>query len=184
MLATERESLRREIADLAEQYEHKRDGMMPMLEAIQEKYRYISDFAMQEIARQLGVFPTEVYGVVSFYSFLSTEPKGRFVIRLCRTLSCDFAGKREVARQLENELGIRFGETTRDRMFTLEYCNCLGMCDNGPAMLVNEDVYTQVHPELVAEVIERYRRTFGPTTQAMPHGQYCPTQPAKGGKNG
>ncbi|MEO0085440.1 MAG: NADH-quinone oxidoreductase subunit NuoE [candidate division WOR-3 bacterium] len=162
MLATERESLRREIAELAEKYEHKRDGMMPILEAIQEKYRYVSDFAMQEIARQLGVFPAEVYGVVSFYSWLSTEPKGRFVIRLCRNLSCEFAGKQAVARQLENELGIRFGETTKDRMFTLEYCNCLGMCDHGPALLVNEDVYTKVSPELVSEILERYRRTFGP----------------------
>lgn len=162
MLATERESLRREIAELAERYEHKRDGMMPILEAIQEKYRYVSDFAMQEVARQLGVFPAEVYGVVSFYSYLSTEPKGRFVIRLCRNLSCEFAGKQAVARQLENELGIRFGETTSDRMFTLEYCNCLGMCDHGPALLVNNDVYTEVSPELVSEILEHYRRTFGP----------------------
>lgn len=169
MLATERESLRREIALLAERYEHKRDGMMPILEAVQEKYRHVSDFAIQEIARQLGVFPTEVYGVVSFYSFLSLEPKGRFVVRLCRTLSCDFVGKRQVARQLENELGIRFGETTRDGLFTLEYCNCLGMCDHGPAMLVNNDVYTEVSPELVAEVLEKYRRTFGPAGEAEVH---------------
>jgi len=165
MLATERQSLRQEIAELAEKYEHKRDGMMPMLETIQEKYRCVSDFAMQEVARQLGVFPTEVYGVVSFYSFLSTETKGKFVIRLCRTLSCDFAGKREVAQQLENELGIKFGETTKDRLFSLEYCNCLGMCDNGPALLVNNDVYTRVHPELVSDILEKYRRMFGPASR-------------------
>jgi [NiFe] hydrogenase diaphorase moiety large subunit len=164
MLATERESLRHEIAELAEKFEHKRDGMMPMLETIQEKYRCVSDFAMQEVARQLGVFPTEVYGVVSFYSFLSTEPRGKFAIRLCRTLSCDFAGKREVAQQLENELGIRFGETTKDRLYSLEYCNCLGMCDNGPALLVNNDVYTRVHPELVSDILEKYRRMFGPAS--------------------
>jgi NADH:ubiquinone oxidoreductase subunit E len=164
MLATERESLRHEIAELAEKFEHKRDGMMPMLETIQEKYRCVSDFAMQEVARQLGVFPTEVYGVVSFYSFLSTEPKGKFVIRLCRTLSWDFTGKREVARQLENELGIKFGGTTKDRLFSLEYCNCLGMCDNGPALLVNNDVYTRVHPELVSDILEKYRRMFGPAS--------------------
>ena len=146
MLATERESLRHEIAEMAEKYEHKRDGMMPILEAIQEKYRC-------------------VYGVVSFYSFLSAEPRGRFAIRLCRTLSCDFAGKKEVARQLENELGIRFGQTTQDGLFSLEYCNCLGMCDHGPALLVNNDVYTKVHPELVSEIIEKYRRMFGPASQ-------------------
>ena len=165
MLATERESLRHEVAELAEKYEHKRDGMMPILEAIQEKYRCVSDFAMQEIAHQLGVFPTEVYGVASFYSFLSTEPRGKFAIRLCRTLSCDFAGKKEVARQLENELGIGFGRTTQDGLFSLEYCNCLGMCDHGPAFLVNNDVYTKVSPELVSDILEKYRRMFGPASQ-------------------
>lgn len=163
MLATERERLRTEIAELAEKYEHKRDGMLPILEAIQDRYRCVSDFAMQEVARQLGVFPSEVYGVVTFYAFLSTEPKGKFVIRLCRTLSCDLAGKARVAQQLESELGIRFGETTKDRMFTLEYCNCLGMCDQGPAVLVNSDVYAKVHPEMVSEMLEVYRRQFGPS---------------------
>ncbi len=172
MLATERESLRQEIQELAKKYEYKRDGMMPILEAIQEKYRHVSDFAMQEIARSLHVFPAEVYGVVTFYSYLSTEPKGRFVVRLCRTLSCDMAGKKEVARQLENELGISFGETTRDRLFTLEYCNCLGMCDQGPALLVNDDVYAKVHPEMVSEVVEKYRRTFGPAYQTKSGGHH------------
>ena len=161
MLATERESLRHEIAELAEKYEHKRDGMMPILEAIQEKYRCVSDFAMQEVARQLGVFPTEVYGVASFYSFLSTEPRGKFAIRLCRTLSCDFAGKKEVARQLENELGIVFGETTPDGRFSLDWASCLGMCDQGPALLVNDRVYTKVTPDQVHGIIAECRQVFG-----------------------
>ncbi len=171
MLATERETLRQEIARLAEKYEHKRDGMLPILVAIQERYRHVSDFAMQEIARQLRVFPSEVYGVVSFYSFLSTEPKGKFIVRLCQTLSCDFAGKRNVARQLENELGVPFGGTTPDRVFTLEYTNCLGMCDMGPALMVNSDIYTRVQPDMVSDIIEKYRRTFGPAS-VMKTGGY------------
>ncbi|MFO7649938.1 MAG: NADH-quinone oxidoreductase subunit NuoE [bacterium] len=164
MLATERERLRQEIAELAKKYEHKRDGMLPILEAVQDRYRYVSDFAMQEVARALGVFPSEVFGVVSFYAFLSTEPKGKFIVRLCQTLSCDFAGKRNVARQLENELGIKFGETTPDGVFTLEYANCLGMCDHGPALLVNNDVYAKVQPDMVSDIIDKYRRMFGPSS--------------------
>jgi [NiFe] hydrogenase diaphorase moiety large subunit len=179
MLATERELLRQEIAELAGKYEHKRDGMLPILEAIQDRYRYVSDFAMQEVARQLKVFPSEVYGVVSFYSFLSTEPKGKFIVRLCQTLSCDFAGKRNVARQLENELGIKFGGTTPDRVFTLEYANCLGMCDQGPALLVNNDVYTHVQPDMVSDIIDKYRRMFGPSS-TLPHGRKA----QGGGHNG
>ncbi len=172
MLATERERLRQEIAELADKYEHKRDGMLPILVAVQDRYRYVSDFAMQEVAHQLGVFPSEVYGVVSFYSFLSTEPKGRFIIRLCQTLSCDFAGKRNVARQLENELGIRFGETTPDGMFTLEYTNCIGMCDMGPALLVNSDIYTRIQPDMVSDIVDKYRRLTGPSSAMKAGGHH------------
>ena len=68
------------------------------------------------------------------------------MIRLCRTISCDMAGKEQVARQLENDLGVCFGETTPDGKFTLEWANCLGMCDQGPAILVNEQIYTQRDP--------------------------------------
>ena len=86
----------------------------------------------------------EVYSVVTFYAFLKAEKLGKFVIRLCRTISCDMQDKDKVARQLENELGIRFGQTTPDGKFTLEWANCLGMCDQGPALLVNDQVFTHV----------------------------------------
>jgi NADH:ubiquinone oxidoreductase subunit E len=71
------------------------------------------------------------------------------------------AGKDSVARQLENDLGVGFGETTADGRFTLEWANCLGMCDQGPALLVNEQVYTRVTPDMVHEIIETCRKTFG-----------------------
>jgi NADH:ubiquinone oxidoreductase subunit E len=99
--------------------------------------------------------------VVSFYSFLDSRKKGNFIIRLCQTISCDLAGKKDVARQLENDLGIAFGETTADGNFTLEHASCLGLCDQGPALLVNDKVYTQVTPEQVDEILEECRRTFG-----------------------
>jgi [NiFe] hydrogenase diaphorase moiety large subunit len=162
MLATEQAGLSHEIAALADKHGHQRASLLPILEAIQERHRQVSDFAMQEVARQLNIFPSEVYGTVTFYAFLSTGRKGRFAVRLCRTLSCDLAGKSRVARQLENELGIKFGETSPDGLFTLEYCNCLGVCDQGPALFVNDDVYARVRPEMVSEVLEKYRRMFGP----------------------
>jgi [NiFe] hydrogenase diaphorase moiety large subunit len=116
---------------------------------------------MQVIADQLALHPVEVYSVVSFYAFLDHRPKGKFVVRLCQTISCDMAGKCRVARQLESDLGIRFGETTADGKFTLEHANCLGMCDQGPALLVNDEVHTRVTPEKVHEILEGCRRTFG-----------------------
>ncbi|HPQ41632.1 MAG TPA: NADH-quinone oxidoreductase subunit NuoE [bacterium] len=161
MLVTENERLRQNIEEWADEFNNERSGLIPILQKVQKKYSRISGYAMQVIADVLDIHPVEVYSVVSFYSFLDDKPKGRFVIRLCQTISCDMAGKRRVARQLENELGIRFGETTADGKFTLEYTNCLGMCDRGPAMLVNDQVFTHVTPELAHEIVEKCRQTFG-----------------------
>ncbi|MEQ8188858.1 MAG: NADH-quinone oxidoreductase subunit NuoE [Candidatus Eremiobacterota bacterium] len=161
MLEAEKNQLKSEITRLAGTYNNHRSGLLPVLLHIQQKYRYISSYAMQEVADVFNIHPVEVYGVVSFYSFLSTEKKGKFVIHVCQTISCDMAGKNAIVRQLENELGIKFGETTPDGMFTLAYTNCLGVCDRGPAMLVNEDIYTKVKPEDVLDIIEIYRAKFG-----------------------
>ncbi|MDO8683528.1 MAG: NADH-quinone oxidoreductase subunit NuoE [Armatimonadota bacterium] len=161
MLATEQQSLGAEIVEMAEKYGRNRSALLPILQAVQEKHHHISDFAMQEVAKMLDVHPVEVYSVVTFYAFLNTKDIGRFVIRLCRTISCDMQNKDRVARQLQNELGIEFGETTQDGNFTLEWANCLGMCDQGPAMLVNDQVFTQVTAEKVHDILEGCRRSFG-----------------------
>jgi NADH:ubiquinone oxidoreductase subunit E len=161
MLVTENERLKDNILKWAEKNGHSRSELIPMLQMVQKRYSRISAYAMQVIADVLDIHPVEVYSVVSFYSFLDDRPKGRFIIRLCRTISCDMQGKDRVARQLENELGIEFGDTTPDGKFTLEWTNCLGMCDRGPAMLVNDQVFTHVTPESVHETIEACRQTFG-----------------------
>ncbi len=161
MLVTERERVREDIVRWVERYGGNRSALIPTLQELQRKYAEITDYAMQVVADVLDIHPAEVYGVVSFYSFLDHRPRGKFVIRLCRTISCDMQGKDRVARQLENDLGIRFGETTPDGKFTLEWANCIGMCDQGPALLVNEQVFTRVTPEKVHDILEGCRRTFG-----------------------
>lgn len=133
MLVTERDRLREELVELGEKYGRERSGLLPILQEIQRRHHYISPYCMQIVADLLGLHPVEVHSVVSFYSFLNERPQGQFVIRLCHTITCAMAGKDQVARQLENDLGIRFGETTPDNKFTLQWANCLGMCDQGPA---------------------------------------------------
>lgn len=162
MLITEREHLSEQLRELADRYDRHRTALIPMLQFVQRKQGYVNSYTMQVIADLLGIHPVEVHSVVSFYSFLSDKPTGKFVIRLCRTISCDLAGKDAIARQLQTELGIGFGQTTEDRMFTLEWANCIGMCDRGPALLVNDRVYTQVTPEKVHEIIAECRNLFGP----------------------
>lgn len=160
MLVSEYEQMRQKIRDWTAELGSDRSALIPVLQKIQKHYSCVSDYAMQVVADIMGIHPVEVYSVVTFYSFLNEHPKGRFVFRLCRTISCDMLGKDGIARQLENELGIGFGETSPDGRFTLEWTNCLGMCDLGPALMVNDRIYTQVTPARVHEIVEKCRQTF------------------------
>ena len=157
MLIYEKNSLEAEIAGLVETYGKEREALLPILEAIQKKYNYISDFAQQEVAKHLQIHPVEVYSVISFYAFLNHDPKGRNIVRLCQTISCTLSGKARVAEAIEKELGIKFGETTRDRRISLEYTSCLGMCDMGPSMLVNDTVYNKLDPQKAVKILSEVK---------------------------
>ena len=154
MLVTEKNALTAEIEKLIAVHGSGREALLPILQQVQIRHGHISDFGQQEIARLLDIHPVEVYGVITFYSFLSTEPKGRNIIRLCRTISCDLAGKDAIIRTLEREIGVRFGETTTDKKYTLEFANCMGMCDQGPAMLINDEVFTHLTPQRIADILK------------------------------
>src|SRR3989339_1597150 len=157
MLVLEKNAMTDEIERLVDKYGKNRSSLLPILQEIQKKHKHIPDYAQQEIARLLDIHPVEVYSVISFYSFLNTKPKGRNIVRLCQTITCDMAGKENVAKAIERELGIKFGETTKDNRITLEYVNCLGMCDQGPALLVNERVYPKVSPEKAIQILNEIK---------------------------
>ena len=162
MLVTDRQRLREDIAAWVARFGARRSSLIPVLQEIQAKYHQISEFAMQVVADHLDIHPVEVYSVVTFYAFLNEGYHGKFVIRLCRTVSCDMAGKDRVASQMESDLGITFGQTTRDGKFSLEWASCTGMCDQGPALLVNDQVFTSVTPEKVHDILQLCRKSFGP----------------------
>ncbi len=134
-----------------------RSALIPILQDLRALHHDISDIGMQVVADRLGVTPVAVHGVVTFYAFLGVGVTGRHVLRLCRTLSCEMAGMRRIADHLESELGVSFGETTPDGEFTLEWANCIGLCDRPPAMLVDTESRVQLTPELVDEVIAGLR---------------------------
>jgi NADH-quinone oxidoreductase E subunit len=157
MLIVEKNQMTEWIEKLVEKYGHDRSSLLPILQDIQREYKHIPDFAQQEVARLLDIHPVEVYSVISFYAFLNTAPKGRNIVRLCQTITCDLAGKENIAKAVERELGIKFGETTKDNRITLEYVNCLGMCDQGPALLVNERVYSKVTPEKAVQILNEIK---------------------------
>jgi NADH-quinone oxidoreductase E subunit len=157
MLILEKNSLTQEIENLIGIYGSNKNALLPILQAIQKKHKHISDFAQQEIARMLDIHPVEVYSVISFYSFLNSNPLGRNVVRLCQTITCDMTGKDAIANAIERELGIKFGETTKDKKFTLQYANCLGMCDQGPSMIINDKVYSRLTPEKAINILNEIK---------------------------
>ena len=136
---------------------HGEADLIAVLRRAQAEYGHLPEPVVREIARLTGIVESRVFSAITFYAFLAERRQGKFIVRLCRTISCDLQGKDRVARRLENELGIGFGETTGDGMFTLEWTNCLGMCDQGPALLVNDRVLTRVHAESVPGIIAECR---------------------------
>lgn len=157
MLVLEKNSLTEEIEQLVNLHGTSRSSLLPILQDIQRKYKHISDFAQQEVARFLDIHPVEVYSLVTFYSFLNTQAKGRNIIRLCKTISCEIQNKESVAKAIERELGIPFGETTKDKKVSLEYVSCLGLCDQGPALLVNEKVFPKMTAEKAVQILSELK---------------------------
>ncbi|MFA4964338.1 MAG: NAD(P)H-dependent oxidoreductase subunit E [Thermoleophilia bacterium] len=160
MLVTQQEQLRADVTALVDRLGPGRSSLVPILQKVKTQYHGIDTDAMQIVADLLDIHPVEVYSVATFYAFLNPTAQGEFVLRLCRTISCELAGKEAIARQLETELGIAFGVTSEDGRFTLEWANCMGMCDQGPALLVNDRVYTRVTPETVREIAAECRAAY------------------------
>lgn len=152
-LAKEQSALIKDIDALVEKHGSGREALIPVLQDVRERHHDISDVAMQVISDRLRVPPVEVQGVATFYSFLQVGPSGEHVIRVCRTLSCAFAGATSIAEKLEAELGISMGETTADGQVTLEWANCIGMCDQAPAVLADKTAVGNLTAARVGEIV-------------------------------
>ncbi len=146
------------VKNLADKYGRSRESLIPILQGVVQEERYISSEAMTEIARELDMSAAKVYGTATFYSFLDTQPRGKYVIRVCRTISCSMKGKNLIIQELEDMLKIKVGETTSNRKFSLLETNCLGWCHKGPAMLINDEAYTELTPDKVREIINEYMK--------------------------
>jgi len=130
-----------------------RDAVMQLLTDVNNELGYVPEEAMRAIAGAVGVSNAEIYSVVSFYSFLSTQPRGRHIVRLCNTISCAMKGADKVLAALRDELGINVGETTEDGRVTLETTSCIGLCDQSPAMLVDDVPHSRLTPEMACEIV-------------------------------
>lgn len=139
-------------------YGKTREALMPLLQAIVEEKNYLTRDDMAEIATRLNISAADVYGTASFYAFLDLEKRGKYVIRVCKSIIAEMKGKKEIIKTLENVLKIKIGETTADGMFTLLETNDIGWSDKEPSMLINQTPYTDLTPDKVIQIITEYRK--------------------------
>ncbi len=144
------------IKDLADRHGRSRENLLPILQGVVEQEKYLSEFSMVEIARELDLPASEVFGTATFYSFLEHKKMGQYIIRVCKTITCSMKGKNQILLAIQDMLKIGVGETTADGKFSLLETNCLGWCHKAPAMLVNDDVYTELTPEKIREILTDY----------------------------
>ena len=133
-----------------------RDQLLGIIKDEQEKSGYVSEGAMADIAQTLQLPIGDVYGVTTFYSFLSTKPLGRHVIRICKSVPCFLQDGAMMAAAIEKEIGIGPGETTADGRFSFELTNCIGACDQAPAMLIDDEVYGDLTPEKIGAILKSF----------------------------
>ncbi len=136
-------------------YPTKRAVLLPALHAVQHAYNWIPMQAMEEIASFLELSPAEVLDTATFYEEYWLKPKGKYLLQVCRSLSCEICGSREITAHLQEKLGLELGETTADGRFTLVELECLGSCGTAPAVLCNEVLYEDVTVQMIDELIEK-----------------------------
>lgn len=149
------------IKDLADKHGRKKESLLPIMQGVVERESFLSEHSMVEIAREIDMPAADVYGTATFYSFLETKPTGKYIIRVCKTITCAMKGKTQVLFAIQDMLKIKLGDTTPDKRFTLLETNCLGWCHKAPAMLINDKVYTGLTPEKVREILTDYMKLNG-----------------------
>jgi NADH-quinone oxidoreductase subunit E len=145
------------VSEILREFEPEAENIIPIICRIQDSTdrQYIPNRTVKEIADYLGITSSEVCGIISFYTMFSQTPRGKYIIRVCRSPPCYVMGCTTVIDTLERILGIKAGETTEDGVFTLELSSCLGVCHEAPAMMINDEVYGNLTCERIEEILKR-----------------------------
>ena len=146
------------VEQICDSYKDEPSPLMMILSAIQKKYGYIPLEVQEIVSRKTGIPVAEIYGVVTFYSFFSLKPKGKYVLGICLGTACYVKNSQAIVDKFSALLGIAPGETTDDGLFTIEAVRCIGACALAPAMTINGKVYPKVTPDQVGMIIDEYRK--------------------------
>jgi len=153
------EELLVQLDDVLRQYVGVPGALMPVLQIAQAMFGYLPETAIKKISLALDKPYSEVAGVVTFYSYFSTVPRGKHLVRVCLGTACYVRGGKEVLEGLRNALRIEVGETTADRLFSLEVGRCFGACGLAPVIMIDDDVHQRVRPAKIAKILDRYRQS-------------------------
>ena len=134
-----------------------RDELIPILSEVNHSLGYLPAQALEEISRTLRVPKSQLFSVASFYQMLSTEPRGKHVIQFCESAPCHVVGGRQVWESLKENLKLSAGETSPDGKWSLVTVSCLGVCAVGPVIIVDDDIYGNVEPAQIADILARYQ---------------------------
>jgi NADH:ubiquinone oxidoreductase subunit E len=154
--ATEEELLI-QLDDVLKEYANVRGALIPVLQIAQAMFGYLPETALKKIAKSLNKPYSEVAGVVGFYSFFTTVPRGKHLVRACLGTACYVRGGKQVLMALKDALRIEVGETTSDRNFSLDVGRCFGACGMAPVIMIDEDVHQRVKPTQLAKILDQYR---------------------------
>ena len=161
LMAQISENGRAEICAICEKYADENTPLMMILSDIQNEYGYIPLEVQQLVSEKTGISVAEIYGVVTFYSFFSLEPKGKYIIGCCLGTACYVKGAQQIIDKFSEILGIKAGQTTADGMFTIDALRCIGACGIAPAVSINGKVYPKMTVDKVSSVVEEYRAMGG-----------------------
>ncbi|MDF7798759.1 NAD(P)H-dependent oxidoreductase subunit E [Pontiellaceae bacterium B1224] len=142
--------------EILAEYKYKDGGLIPVLQIAQGLFGYLPDEVLRHIAKNMDKPYSEVAGVVSFYSFFSTQPRGKYVIKVCLGTACYVRGGKQVLDAIKKELAVDVGETTTDKLFSLEVARCFGACGLAPAIMINDDVHQRVKPTRIKQILSSY----------------------------
>jgi len=146
---------------LIEKYRQKKGALIPLLQDIQAAYGYVPDEAVQLVARELSIFPVEIYGVLTFYTQFYLTPRGKHTLRVCQGTACHVMGAKGLFDYLLDKLELEEGETTKDGLFTVERVACLGCCGMAPVTMIDDDFYGRCTIQNIEETWNKYRSENG-----------------------
>jgi len=139
-----------------EKYKDIPGNLMPVLQGIQDEYGYVPRLAVDLVAERLNVYPSQIYGVLTFYAQFHLKPRGKYIIRVCMGTACHVLGAERIRETFHERIGITHAETTPDRRFTFELVACLGACGMAPLAMVNDETYGKMTVQKVDEIIKEY----------------------------